>query len=46
MAKQPTIHLLGELNAATRGTLTGAEIKAWLQDPGSCCVTADEGGQQ
>jgi hypothetical protein len=27
MAKQPTIHLLGELNAATRGTLTGAEIK-------------------
>lgn len=46
MAKQPAIHLLGDLNAATRGTLTGAEIKAWLKDPSSYCITADEGGQQ
>jgi prophage regulatory protein len=22
------------------------DIKAWLQDPGSYCLTADEGGQQ
>jgi hypothetical protein len=46
MTKQPAIHLLGDLNAATRGILTGAEIKAWLQYPGSYCLTADEGGQQ
>ena len=46
MTKKSAIHLSGDLNAATLGILTGAEIKAWLQDPGSYGLTADEGGQQ
>jgi hypothetical protein len=46
MTKQTAINLLGDLNAATRCIHTGAEIKAWLQDPGSYCLTADEGGRQ